>query len=73
MILLKILLGIDLFLAIASSLFILLSIVSDIVSTGGLGDFTEERIKELRGHSGARVLAGIIASFCWTVFIMCVI
>jgi hypothetical protein len=73
MIILKILLGIDLFLAIASILFIVLSIVSDLINTNNPNSFTKDVEAELRGHSGARILAGIITSICWTIFIMCVI
>lgn len=73
MIMLKILLGIDLFFAIASVLFIILSIVSDVINTGNPNSFTKDVESELRGHSGARILAGIIASLCWTIFIMCLL
>jgi hypothetical protein len=73
MIILKILLGIDLFLAIASILFIVLSIVSDLINTNNPNSFTKDVEAELRGHSGARILAGIITSICWTIFIMCII
>lgn len=72
MILLKILLGIDLFIALCSSLFIVLSIVSDLINTGNPNSFTRDVEAELRGHSGARVLAGLITALCWTIFIMCV-
>ena len=72
MILLKILLGIDLFIALCSSLFIVLSIVSDLINTSNPNSFTRDVEAELRGHSGARVLAGIITALCWTIFIMCV-
>ena len=68
----QILLGIDLFLALASSIFIILSIVSDLVNTNNPAAYTKDMIKELNGHSGARVLASFIASLCWTIFIMCV-
>lgn len=73
MVLLKILLGIDLFIAIASVLFIVLSIVSDVINTGNPNSFTRDVEAELRGHSGARILAGLIASLCWTIFIICLI
>lgn len=73
MIILKILLGIDLFLAIASMLFIVLSIVSDLINTNNPNSFTRDIEAELRGHSGARILAGIITSLCWSIFIMCII
>jgi hypothetical protein len=73
MIILKILLGIDLFLAIASMLFIVLSIVSDLINTNNPNSFTKDVEAELRGHSGARILAGVISSLCWSIFIMCVI
>ena len=73
MILMKILLGIDLFVALCSSLFIVLSIVSDLINSGKPNSFTRDFESELRGHSGARILAGIIASLCWTIFIICLI
>ena len=73
MILLKILLGIDLFLAMCSSLFIVLSIVSDLINSGNPNSFTRDFEVELRGHSGARILAGIVTSLCWTIFIICTI
>lgn len=69
----KILLGIDLFLAIASMLFIVLSIVSDLINTGNPQAFTKDMISELKGHSGARWLAWMVTSLCWTIFIMCLI
>lgn len=68
----QILLGIDLFIALCSSLFIVLSIVSDLINTGNPNSFTKDVEAELRGHSGARVLSGLIACLCWTIFIMCV-
>ena len=68
----QILLGIDLFLAFVSSLFIVLSIVSDLVNTNNPSAYTKDMVSELKGHSGARVLAGFIASLCWTIFIMCI-
>lgn len=68
----QILLGIDLFIALCSSLFIVLSIVSDLINTGNPNSFTKDVEVELRGHSGARVLSGLIACLCWTIFIMCV-
>ena len=68
-----ILLGIDLFLAIASMLFIVLSIVSDLINTNNPSSFTKDMMAELKGHSGARWLAWLVTSLCWTIFIMCVI
>jgi hypothetical protein len=73
MIILKILLGIDLFSAIASMLFIVVSIVSDLIITNNRNSFTRDIEAELRGHSGARILAGNITSLCWSIFIMCII
>ena len=73
MILVKILLAIDLFLAIASTLFIILSIFSDLINTNNPQAFTKDMEAELRGHSGARVLAGLVASLCWSIFIVCLI
>ena len=70
---LKILLGIDLFLAFSSSIFIILSIISDLVNSNNPAAYTKDMVSELRGHSGARVLAGLVASLCWTIFIMCLI
>lgn len=67
----KILLGIDLFVAMCSSLFIVLSIVSDLINSGNPNSFTKDVEAELRGHSGARILAGLITALCWTIFIMC--
>ena len=68
-----ILLGIDLFLAIFSTLFIVLSIVSDLINTNNPSSFTRDMISELKGHSGARWLASFVTSLCWAIFIMCVI
>ena len=68
-----ILLGIDLFLAIASMLFIVLSIVSDLINSNNPQSFTKDMITELKGHSGARWLAWLVTSLCWTIFIMCII
>jgi len=73
MMLLKILLGIDLFMALCSSLFIVLSIVSDLINSGNPNSFTRDFESELRGHSGARILAGFITALCWSIFIMCII
>lgn len=70
---LKILLGIDLLLAIGSLLFIVLSIVSDVINTNNPQAYTKDMISELKGHSGARWLAWIITSLCWMIFIMCLI
>ena len=68
---LNILLGIDLFVAIFSTLFIILSIVSDLVNTNNPQSYTKDMIAELKGHSGARWLAAMVSSLCWAVFIMC--
>ena len=73
MVWMKILLGIDLFVALCSSLFIVLSIVSDLINSGNPNSFTRDFESELRGHSGARILAGFITSLCWSIFIMCII
>ena len=71
---LKILLGLDLFIAFVSSIFIVLSMVADLVNTSNPSYFIQSKdlTKELSGHSGARYLAMFIASLCWTIFIMCV-
>jgi hypothetical protein len=70
---LKILLGIDLLLAIASLLFIIMSTVSDLINTNNPQAYTKDMIAELKGHSGARWLCWMITSICWTIFIMCII
>lgn len=69
-----ILLGIDLFLAIVSLLFIGLSIISDMVNSNNPVAFTKKNMEEeLAGHAGARWVAAFVTSVCWTIFIMCVI
>jgi hypothetical protein len=68
---LTILLGIDLFIAFATTLFIVLSIVMDLVNTNDPMYFNDETRNELKGHSGARFLSAFIACLCWTIFIMC--
>jgi len=70
---LTILLGIDLFIALATTLFIVLSIVMDVVNTNDPMYFNEETRADLKGHSGARFLSGFVACLCWTIFIMCLL
>ena len=70
---LKILLGIDLFIAFASTIFVILSIVMDLINTNDPMYFTDETRGDLKGHSGARFLSAFIACLCWTIFIMCLI
>jgi hypothetical protein len=50
-----------------------LSIVSDLINSGNPNSFTRDFESELRGHSGARILAGFITALCWSIFIMCII
>lgn len=69
----QILLGIDLFIALSTTLFIILSIVMDLVNTNDPMYFNDETRKDLKGHSGARFLSGFIACLCWTIFIMCIL
>lgn len=70
---LKILLGIDLFLAIASILFIILSMVRDLINTSTPQAITKDMTGELRTNSGARWVAWLVTSVTWTIFIMCLI
>lgn len=67
----KILLGIDVFIAILTSIFIVLSAVADLVNTSNPSYFATEKniTDELKTHSGARYLAMIITSLCWAIFI----
>lgn len=70
---LKILLGIDLFIAFAATIFIILSIIMDVVNTNDPMYFNDQTRADLKGHSGARFLSAFIACLCWTIFIMCLI
>lgn len=65
-----ILIGIDLFLALLTSIWIVLSMVADIVSTSDVGSYSKDTIKQLNINSGTRFVLMILTSLFWTIFIM---
>ena len=67
----SVLIGIDLFLAILTSIWIIISIVADVVSTSNITGYDENTIKQLMANSGMRFVLMLLTSLFWTIFIMC--
>ena len=67
----NVLIGIDLFLAILTSIWIVISIVADVVSTSNITGYDENTIKQLMANSGMRFVLMLLTSLFWTIFIMC--
>ena len=65
-----ILLGIDLFLAFACSILLVLSIISDLVTTSNITAYSEDLVKQLHTNSGFRFVLAFLASLFWTLFII---
>lgn len=67
----SILIGIDLFLAILTAIWIVISIVADMVSTSNVTGYDENTIRQLMANSGMRFILMFLTSLFWTIFIMC--
>ena len=66
----SILIGIDLFLALLTSIWLVLSSVADIVSTSNVSTYDENITKQLMANSGMRFILMFLTSLFWTIFIM---
>ena len=65
-----ILLGIDLYLAIVTSIWIVLSIVADVITSSNTASWGEDLLKRLQVNSGMRFVLMLLTSLFWTIFIM---
>ena len=68
----NILLGLCLFGALVSSIWLVLLIVVDVISSNNITGFSDEQKNQFKINSGVRFILMLVTSLLWTIFIMCV-